>query len=83
MPLTGTATTWRNALITAIGINFTGMSVDEENLVKNAWLAICQTHINHLTGNTLVSTTVTGVTSTGTPGGPLPIVSQPGTGGIS
>lgn len=76
MPLTGTASTWRDSLISAMGISFTGMSPTEEALVKDAWLAICQTHITHITTNALVSTT--GVTSTGTPGGPLPIVSQPG-----
>jgi len=83
MPLTGTGIIWRDAIISAIGIDFTGMTTAEENLVKDAWLALCNTHISHITGNALVGTTVTGVTGTGTPGGPLPIVSQPGTGGIT
>jgi hypothetical protein len=76
MPLTGSASTWRDAIISALGISFTGLSIAEETAIKNAWLAICQTHITHITTNALVSTT--GTTGTGTPGGPLPIVSQPG-----
>jgi len=76
MPLIGTASTWRDSLISAMGINFTGMSPAEEAIVKAAWLAICQTHITHLTTNSLILTT--GVTATGTPGGPLPITAQPG-----
>jgi len=76
MPLTGTASTWRDTIISDMGISFTGMSVAEEDLVKNAWLAICQAHITHITTNSLILTT--GVTGTGTPGGPLSITAQPG-----
>jgi len=81
MALTGTAATWAASIIAAI--DTTGLTAGEITTIQDAWETILGVHINHLTGNTLVSTTVTGVTSTGTPGGPLPIVSQPGTGGIS
>ncbi len=83
MPLTNTGLTWRDSLISSLGIGFSGMSTEEENLVKNAWLALCNTHISHITGNSLISTTVTGQTGTGPEGGPLPITSQPGTGVIT
>lgn len=83
MPLTGTASTWRDSLISAMGISFTGMSPTEEALVKDAWLAICQTHITHITNNALITVATTGVTGTGSPGGPLPITAQPGTGVVT
>jgi len=74
MPLTGTASTWRDAIISALGISFTGLTPAEETQVKAAWLAICQTHITHITINAITSTT--GVTGAGTP--PLTIIAQPG-----
>jgi len=74
MPLTGTASTWRDSIISALGISFTGLSAAEETAIKDAWLAICTTHISHLTTNALVLTT--GVTGPGTP--PLTITAQPG-----
>lgn len=74
MALAGTASTWRDAIVA--NLDLTGLSVAEENIVKSAWLNICSTHITHITGNSLTLTT--GVTGTGSPGGPLPIVVQPG-----
>lgn len=81
MALIGTATIWASSVIAAI--DTTGLTAGEITTIQDAWEAILGIHISHLTGNTLVSTTVTGVTGTGPAGGPLPITTQPGVGGIS
>jgi len=55
--------------------------LDKLNL-KAIMQSFAEEIIDEITGNAEVSTnvTTTGVTGAGSPGGPLPIVSQPGTG---
>lgn len=74
MALTSTASIWRDSIVATLDL--TGLSVAEENIIKSAWLNICQAHITHITANSLTLTT--GVTATGPFGGPLPITAQPG-----
>lgn len=86
MPLTGTASTWADSIIA--GIDQAGMNNSEKDILKAAWQNICQKHIDHITGNASLGVFTTGVTGTGSPGGPLPITLQPGigtppTGGIT
>jgi hypothetical protein len=81
MALTGSGNTWAAQIV--LGIDQTGLSASEITALEDAWKNVCNTHVNHLTSNTVVSTTVTGVTGTGSPTGPFPIVSQPGTGVIT
>jgi hypothetical protein len=86
MPLTipsipSQAAAWADSIVASI--DQTGMSVSEKSDLLTSWTNICIAHITFLTSNTLVNTLVTGVTATGPPGGPLPIVAQPGTGTIS
>lgn len=75
------AAAWANSIIT--NIDQTGMSVSEKADLLTAWTDICTAHITFITTNALVSTLVNGTTGSGTPGGPLPIVAQPGTGVIT
>lgn len=81
MPLTGTGSTWANSIVA--GIDQTGLNASEKSALLAAWTNICNTHISHITSNALITVTTTGVTGTGSPGGPLPIVVQPGTGNIT
>lgn len=54
----------------------------EETRLTTYWTAICKGILDHIKTSGVVTTTVNGVTGSGTPGGPLPIVAQPGTGTI-
>lgn len=74
MPLTGTSEAWATAAMATI--TQTGLTPGEIASIKAAWKALFGVHISHLTANSLILTT--GVTATGTPGGPLTITSQPG-----
>jgi hypothetical protein len=56
-----------------------GSSTPDEDYLK----ALADAIISHIQDNAEVSTTVNGQTSSGSPGGPLPIVDQPGSGTIS
>jgi len=81
MPLIGTGSTWANTIIS--GIDQTGLNASEKALLLSAWQNICNSHISHITSNALITVATTGVTGSGPPGGPLPIVAQPGIGNIS
>lgn len=60
----------------------TPTSADETTL-RNLMKGLADEIIKEFIANAVVSVTTTGTTATGTPGGPLPITAQPGTGGIS
>lgn len=78
MPITGTASAWADAIVA--NIDQSKMNQTEKDTLKNGWQNICQEHIDHITGNANLGVFTTGVTGTGSPGGPLPIALQPGTG---
>lgn len=85
MPLTGTGTTWGNAVANAIiAANDPDeeLSEAEKETIRAGWRTACGEHITHITGNALVGTSVTlaGVSGSGPPGGPLPVVSPAATG---
>jgi len=80
--LTGTGQVWADALMSALGVSFAGLTSGEEAMIRAYWKNLCDAHISHITSNSLINTLVTGVTGTGPDGGPLPIVSQPGEGAI-
>jgi len=67
--------------IKAVGI-VAGSDITDIQL-ETVWAAIKGEDRTQLTTKALISTTVTGVTGVGTPGGPLPLAAVPGTGGIS
>lgn len=81
MPLTGTGSSWANTIYG--NIDKTGLNDDEKNSLLSAWQNVCNSHITHITSNSLITVSTTGTTGSGSPGGPLPIISQPGTGTIS
>lgn len=86
MPITGTGTAMGTAIADAIiAANDPGntMSAAEKTALRDSWGIIATEIIAHFVANGLITTSVTGVTGTGTPGGPLAITAQPGTGGIS
>lgn len=55
---------------------------DEDDL-RDLMKLLAQEIIDEFVNNAVVNVTTTGITGTGTPGGPLPITSQPGSGGVS
>lgn len=55
----------------------------DETKLRDLMKALANEIIEEFKANAEVSVSTTGVTGTGTPGGPLPISAQPGTGGIS
>jgi len=73
------ATSWSTAIVFAMDAAgyFNGLSAGEKTSIEDAWKVVCQGHVNHITNNAVVTTT--GSTSTGSPGGPLPIIAQLGT----
>ncbi len=56
---------------------------DDPNILDKYANAIAKAVINHFEANAIINTTVTGTTGIGPPGGPLPIVTQPGIGTIT
>lgn len=72
------STTWATTIRSALqGAGyFDDLTDAEKNVVENGWKILLGAHVTHITGNAVTLTT--GVTGTGSPGGPLPIVSQPG-----
>lgn len=84
MPLTGTASAMANQIVTQIKATANPpLTPAQESKMITDWTAICTGMITHITTNAVVNTTVTGATSAGTPGGPLPITAQPGVGVIT
>ena len=71
------------AIAAAIIAAQTGLSGAEQTILIAKWQIIAGEIVSHITGSAVVNTTVTGVTATGTPGGPLPITAQPGIGTVS
>ena len=55
MPLTGSGTTWANAILA--GIDTTGLSADEITTITNGWINVCNIHASHIVANTLVAVT--------------------------
>ncbi len=72
-----------SAIATAIIDAQTGLSGAEQAILITKWQIIAGAIVTYITSNTVVNTLVTGVTATGTPGGPLPITAQPGIGTVS
>ena len=72
------AAAWKTAIIFSMESagSLAGLTQAEKDSIEDAWDIICQAHVNHITSNAVTLTT--GVTGTGSPGGPLPIVTQPG-----
>ena len=72
------AAAWKIAIIFSMESSglLTGLSEAEKNSIEAAWNIVCQAHVSHITNNAITLTT--GATATGTPGGPLGIVAQPG-----
>ena len=68
------AAAWATNVVASI--DQTGMSIDEKAALLTTWTDLCTAHITFITVNALPL--ITGVTATGTPGGPLSIVAQPG-----
>lgn len=66
-------------------LTFTGGTPEaaDETALRDLMKALAEEIITEFIDNAVVDVTTTGVTGTGTPGGPLPITAQPGTGGIS
>jgi len=82
MPLAGSGTVLGDAIVTALQGVDPSMSESAIAQLKTSWEAVGQAIVEHIVANALVSvtTTTSGVTGSGPPGGPLPIVAQPGTG---
>lgn len=60
-----------------------GFNLTNAPMTEKMAEAIANAVIDEITINAMVNTTVTGVTGTGAPGGPLPITAQPGIGTVS
>jgi hypothetical protein len=63
-------------IVTALSTIQPGLSSEEQATQLAAWQAIANAIVLHFQTNGVVLTT--GTTGSGTPGGPLPITSQPG-----
>ena len=64
------------AIVTALASYQTGLSTAEKAQQLATWKLVATAIVTHITTSGVVTTT--GVTGTGTPGGPLPITAQPG-----
>lgn len=72
------AAAWKIAIIFSMESDgrLDGLTETEKDSIESAWNIVCEAHVNHIKNNAAVSTT--GTTGSGSPGGPLPIVAQPG-----
>ncbi len=82
--LGGTGNVWGTAAKTAVD----GLTVPQDRVTTPAeletfWQDICNAHVTHIVENNVITTTSGGATGSGPPGGPLPIVALPGTGGLT
>lgn len=56
MALTGSAATWKTAIMATI--NTSGLNASEITTLETFWLGICQVHETHIITNASISTTV-------------------------
>ena len=73
-----------DALGTAIAAAINGLSAAQKEDLPTVWKTIAGVIVSHIQTNAvIVNGQVNGVTGVGPPGGPLPIVNQPVTGGVN
>jgi len=71
------------AITTALAAYQTGLSEAEKASQLVTWKLIAGAIVTHIQTLGVVNVITTGATGTGTPGGPLPIVAQPGVGTVT